>query len=198
MYEKIGRELLQARLEQDIPLAQAAEETHIRPHYLEAMEKGDFSQLPSKAHERGFLRAYAEYLGLTIETLLIELDEPYEGPVEVAVEESVELASPSADEADSVLIFRELGEELIGQREMLGFSLEEVERNIHIRLHYLEALESGNLADLPSPVQGRGMLKNYASFLGMEVEPILLRFADGLQAQHAEKRAAKPIANETN
>lgn len=198
MYEKIGRELLQARLEQDIPLAQAAEETHIRPHYLEAMEKGDFSQLPSKAHERGFLRAYAEYLGLTIETLLIELDEPDAGLVKVEVEEPVEQVSPTADEADSVLIFRELGEEFIGQREMLGFSLEEVERNIHIRLHYLEALESGNLDDLPSPVQGRGMLKNYASFLGMEVEPVLLRFADGLQAQHAEKRAAKPIANETN
>jgi cytoskeletal protein RodZ len=198
MYEKIGQELLQARQERDIPLAQAAEETHIRLHYLEAMEKGDFSQLPSKAHERGFLRAYADYLGITPESLLTNLDQPEVRPMEVEQVAAVEQDSPTNDSANSILIFKELGEELKQQREMLGFSLEEVERNIHIRLHYLEAIESGNLADLPSPVQGRGMLQNYASFLGMDVEPVLLRFADGLQAQHAEKRAAQPLSTETN
>ena len=34
---------------------------------------------------------------------------------------------------------------------------------------------------LPSPVQGRGMLKNYADFLGLESDTLLLTFADGLQ-----------------
>jgi cytoskeletal protein RodZ len=58
-------------------------------------------------------------------------------------------------------------------------------------------MESGNLAGLPSPVQGRGMLQNYAAFLGLDNEPILLRFADGLQAQLAEKRAAQPISPDT-
>jgi cytoskeletal protein RodZ len=198
MYEKIGQELHQARQEQDIPLVQAAEETHIRLHYLEAMEEGDFSQLPSKAHERGFLRAYADYLGITPESLLSDLDDPEIKPEEIVIAAPVEQSSPTGEDANSVLIFRELGEELRQQREMLGFSLEEVERNIHIRLHYLEALESGDLDDLPSPVQGRGMLKNYASFLGMDVEPVLLQFADGLQAQHAEKRAARPSTPETN
>ena len=198
MYEKIGQELHQARQEQDIPLVQAAEETHIRLHYLEAMEEGDFGQLPSKAHERGFLRAYADYLGITPESLLSDLDDPEIKPEEIVIAAPVEQSSPTGEDANSVLIFRELGEELRQQREMLGFFLEEVERNIHIRLHYLEALESGDLDDLPSPVQGRGMLKNYASFLGMDVEPVLLQFADGLQAQHAEKRAARPVTPETN
>ena len=198
MYEKIGQELHQARQEQDIPLVQAAEETHIRLHYLEAMEKGDFSQLPSKAHERGFLRAYADYLGITPESLLSDINDPEIKPEEIVIAAPVEQSSPNGEDANSVLIFRELGAELNQQREMLGFSLEEVERNIHIRLHYLETLESGDLDDLPSPVQGRGMLKNYASFLGMDVEPVLLQFADGLQAQHAEKRAARPVTRETN
>jgi cytoskeletal protein RodZ len=198
MYEKIGQELLQARQEQDIPLVQAAEETHIRLHYLEAMEKGDFNKLPSKAHERGFLRAYAEYLEIAPESLLMDLDEPESRTVKPELATPVEQTPPTAETANSVLIFKEMGEELKQQREMLGFSLEEVERNIHIRLHYLEALESGNLGDLPSPVQGRGMLKNYASFLGMDVEPVLLRFADGLQAQHAEKHAARPVSTDTN
>lgn len=198
MYEKIGQELHQARQAQDIPLVQAAEETHIRLHYLEAMEKGDFSQLPSKAHERGFLRAYADYLGITPESLLTDLDGSELQTEEIEIAAPVVQRSPTGEDTNSALIFRDLGEELKLQREMLGFSLEEVERNIHIRLHYLEALESGKLDDLPSPVQGRGMLKNYASFLGMDVEPVLLQFADGLQAQHAEKRAARPVSTETN
>ena len=199
MYEKIGQKLHQARQEQDIPLAQAAEETHIRLHYLEAMERGDFSHLPSKAHSRGFLRAYADYLGLAPDSLLNVLDDPDYRPVE---EESAAPDTPQAPEApesleNSVLIFKDLGENLKQQREMLGFSLEEVERHTHIRMHYLEALEAGNLSGLPSPVQGRGMLQNYATFLGMDSEPVLLRYADGLQAQHAEKRAAQPVSPET-
>jgi cytoskeletal protein RodZ len=198
MYEKIGQELVQARQELNIPLVQAAEETHIRLHYLEAMEKGDFSQLPSKAHERGFLRAYADYLDISPETMLNNFNEPESKPVEAELSAPVEQRAETEEAANSVLIFKELGEELKQQREMLGFSLEEVERNIHIRLHYLDALESGNLNDLPSPVQGRGMLQNYASFLGMDVEPVLLLFADGLQAQHAEKRAARPVSTDTN
>jgi cytoskeletal protein RodZ len=49
-------------------------------------------------------------------------------------------------------------------------------------VHYVQALEEGEISYLPSPVQGRGMLSNYASFLGLNTETILLRFADGLQA----------------
>jgi cytoskeletal protein RodZ len=80
---------------------------------------------------------------------------------------------------------------------MLGFSLEEIERNIHIRQHYLEAIEAGRMDDLPSPVQGRGMLQNYADFLGLDEEQILLQFADGLQAQLSEKRSARKIPTDT-
>jgi cytoskeleton protein RodZ len=41
-------------------------------------------------------------------------------------------------------------------------------------------------------VQGRGMLKNYAAFLGMDPEPLLLRFADGLQARLAARQSIHP------
>jgi cytoskeletal protein RodZ len=70
--------------------------------------------------------------------------------------------------------------------------LEEVERNTHIRQHYLEALEAGDLNGLPSPVQGRGMLLNYAEFLSLDTDVILLQYADVLQAQLAEKQATRP------
>ena len=72
-----------------------------------------------------------------------------------------------------------------------------MERHTHIRMHYVRALEAGNLAGLPSPVQGKGMLNNYAAFLGLDTDAMLLRFADGLQARLAarqpERTAARPV-----
>jgi len=74
----------------------------------------------------------------------------------------------------------------------LGLSLDDVERHTFLRLHYLVALEAGNLDGLPSPVQGRGMLNNYATFLGLDPDPLLLRFAEGLQLRLAARQAAQP------
>jgi cytoskeletal protein RodZ len=84
-------------------------------------------------------------------------------------------------------IFREIGEQLRSNRESLNLNLDEVERNTHVKAHYLEALEYGAMNKLPSTVQTRGMLSNYASFLDMDVDAILLRFADALQSRHREK-----------
>lgn len=89
-------------------------------------------------------------------------------------------------------IFREIGAELRERRETLSLHLEEVERNTKVKAHYLEALELGALDRLPSTVQTRGMLSNYASFLDMDVDAILLRFADALQARHRERNPQKP------
>jgi len=45
---------------------------------------------------------------------------------------------------------------------------------------------------LPAPVQGRGMLNNYAAFLGLDPEPLLLRFAEGLNARLIARQATRP------
>ena len=89
-------------------------------------------------------------------------------------------------------IFLDIGQRLKRHRELLGLSIEDVERHTHLRQRYLIALEAGDLESLPSPVQGRGMLNNYASFLGLDPEPLLLRFAEGLQAQLAARQATRP------
>lgn len=83
-------------------------------------------------------------------------------------------------------IFKEIGIDLRKNREALNLNLDEVERNTHVKAHYLNALEYGAMDKLPSTVQTRGMLSNYASFLDMDVDAILLRFADALQARHRE------------
>ncbi len=81
-----------------------------------------------------------------------------------------------------------IGESLRQRRETLSLTLEEIERNTHVRTHYLQALEAGDFDHLPSSVQGRGMLNNYAHFLDMDVDSLLLQFAEGLQALRVERQ----------
>jgi cytoskeleton protein RodZ len=75
---------------------------------------------------------------------------------------------------------------------MLSLTFDEVERHTRVRSAFLKALERGTLDDLPSPVQTRGILANYAGFLDLDVDVTLLRFADGLQARHREQRLLAP------
>jgi cytoskeletal protein RodZ len=95
-------------------------------------------------------------------------------------------------EKSSREIFAEIGARLRTRREMLSLTFEEVERHTRVRAVFLQQLERGALEDLPSPVQTRGILANYASFLDLDADTILLRFADGLQARHRERLPEKP------
>ena len=47
-----------------IDLNQAEQATKIRVRYLRALEDERFEQLPSQTYVKGFLRTYADYLGL--------------------------------------------------------------------------------------------------------------------------------------
>ncbi len=96
-------------------------------------------------------------------------------------------AEPNPSAQSSAEIFKEIGGRLRSRREMLSLTLEEIERHTRVRAAFLSALERGTLDDLPSPVQTRGMLANYAGFLDLDTDAILLRFAEGLQAKHRER-----------
>ncbi len=63
MFE-IGSTLRQARERRQIGLDQAESETKIRSRYLRALEDEDFNVLPGPTYVKGFLRTYADYLGL--------------------------------------------------------------------------------------------------------------------------------------
>jgi cytoskeleton protein RodZ len=89
-------------------------------------------------------------------------------------------------------ILKEIGRELRKRRELLSLHFDEVERNTHVKAYYLDALERGALDELPSTVQTRGMLSNYATFLDLDVDALLLRFADALQSRHRERNPQKP------
>jgi cytoskeletal protein RodZ len=70
MPESIGQRLRQAREARRLTIEKAAEATRLRPQYLQALEKDDYSVMSSAAQGRGFLRLYSEFLGLNLDEIL--------------------------------------------------------------------------------------------------------------------------------
>ena len=103
------------------------------------------------------------------------------------IESQIKTPALSAD-----VIFAEIGAQLRARRELISLTVEEVERHTHLRAAFIKALEAGTFDKLPSPVQMRGMLVNYSTFLGLDADVIMLRFADALQARRREKYAETP------
>ncbi len=68
-----------------------------------------------------------------------------------------------------------LGAILREQRDALGVTLAEVEEVTRIRQKYLAALEADEWHLLPGEVVGRGFLRNYALFLGLDPEELMER-----------------------
>lgn len=100
MSETIGRKLGQAREEKHISLEQVSAATRVRLHYLEALERDDLSAIPSAAQARGFLRIYADFLGLNADEL-VPLARPSEPAASIpdlpaaSVQETISTPAPT-------------------------------------------------------------------------------------------------------
>ncbi|KKU29200.1 MAG: Transcriptional regulator, XRE family [Candidatus Amesbacteria bacterium GW2011_GWA2_47_11b] len=66
----VGQILQATRNAQKLDLKDVSRITRIRDRFLEAVEADDYSQLPSGAVARGFIRNYSEFLGLKPESIL--------------------------------------------------------------------------------------------------------------------------------
>jgi len=66
----LGETLQRARLSRGVTFEEAERVTRISRKYLEALELENFSILPAPVFARGFLRSYADYLGLDPAELL--------------------------------------------------------------------------------------------------------------------------------
>ena len=62
--ETIGQTFKTAREKKRVSLSQAAARTRIKVQILEGMERNDFSPIPAPAYAKGFIRMYADFLGL--------------------------------------------------------------------------------------------------------------------------------------
>ena len=69
-----------------------------------------------------------------------------------------------------------LGDRLRAAREEKKLTLEQVSEEIRIRPKYLRALEEERFEELPDFVTAKGFLRNYAGFLGLDVNEMLKIF----------------------
>ena len=76
MFE-IGNSLREARLRQQLEFPELEQATKIRSRYLRALEDEQFEALPAETYVKGFLRAYAEYLGLDGQLYVDEYNSRY-------------------------------------------------------------------------------------------------------------------------
>lgn len=74
---EIGNSLREARVRRQIEFAEAEHGTKIRGKYLRALEEERFELLPSHTYVKGFLRSYAEYLGLDGQIYVDEYNSRY-------------------------------------------------------------------------------------------------------------------------
>ena len=76
MFE-IGNSLREARLRQGLDFPEIEQATKIRGKYLRALEEEQFEMLPAQTYVKGFLRSYADYLGLDGQLYVDEFNSRY-------------------------------------------------------------------------------------------------------------------------
>ncbi len=90
----VGKTLLERRTARSLSLEKVSQVIKIRLPYLQAMERGDWDALPGEVYVRGFIRRYANYLGIDGDKLI----EPYlklsELPQEKKVDTAMEAGGP--------------------------------------------------------------------------------------------------------
>ncbi len=68
--DSIGETLREARHQKEVSLEDVARQTKVKMDILEKLEAGEFDQLVSPTYAKGFLKMYAEYLGLDSASLV--------------------------------------------------------------------------------------------------------------------------------
>jgi cytoskeleton protein RodZ len=74
---EIGSSLREARIRQELDFPALEQATKIRAKYLRALEDERFELLPAHTYVKGFLRSYADYLGLDGELYVDEYNSRY-------------------------------------------------------------------------------------------------------------------------
>jgi Helix-turn-helix domain/RodZ C-terminal domain len=79
MAPQVGQALREARTERGIELGEVERATKIRIRFLRAMEEDRWEELPAPAYARGFISAYARFLGLDEGALVDQYRSTVEG-----------------------------------------------------------------------------------------------------------------------
>ncbi|MBR1904662.1 MAG: helix-turn-helix domain-containing protein [Alphaproteobacteria bacterium] len=95
--QTVGEILRNTRIKQGKTLRAAADELYIRRTYLEAIENMDLQNIPAAPYGIGFIRSYAEYLGLNSERIISSYRQTVHGMMEQnknPQEKNVETSGP--------------------------------------------------------------------------------------------------------
>lgn len=84
-YDGVGHSLKVVRERRGLALADVSARLRIRRPYLEAIEAGRFGELPGAVYVSGFLRQYAEFLGLDPDQILKTYQSEADGQVQRVV-----------------------------------------------------------------------------------------------------------------
>src|SRR5512134_2955777 len=82
-----------------------------------------------------------------------------------------------------------LPDRLVAARERKGVDLYRAERDTKIRARYLAALERGDYKELPGAVYTKGFLRNYALYLGLDPDDVLLQW----RRERGEIKEPEPV-----
>jgi len=83
---------------------------------------------------------------------------------------------------------KRISEILKEERERKGYSLDFIEKTIKIKSEYINLIEQGRFSDLPSESYALGFIKNYAEFLGLDVQEVLAFFRREFDERKAKKK----------
>lgn len=81
--QTIGEMLRNARIKQNKTLEEISEELCIRKYYLNAIENMDFNNIPPMPYGLGFIRSYADFLGLNSDRIVASYRQVMSGETEV-------------------------------------------------------------------------------------------------------------------
>ena len=97
---KIGQILEKTRKEKGLTLEEVEHATKIRKRYLVGLEREDYGALPDAVYAQGFLKTYANYLGLDGE----ELSREFKDRRRPRRERGISYGAPKKSEFDQPLI----------------------------------------------------------------------------------------------
>lgn len=72
--QPVGQQLRRARERLGLSVSAIADEQHLRTSVIEAIEDGDFSKVDTELFLKGYIRAYAQHVGLDANAIIRDLD----------------------------------------------------------------------------------------------------------------------------
>lgn len=76
--EPVGEQLRQGRERLGLSVSAIADEQHLRPSVIQAIENGDYSKIDSELFLKGYVRAYARQVGLNADAVIADLNRELE------------------------------------------------------------------------------------------------------------------------